>query len=495
MLFNSVEYLIFFPLVVIIYYLIPQKIRYIWLLLASYYFYMNWNPIYGCLLFSCTAVTYIAGRILEWLKKDDSEKVKLKRKICLIGALVINLGILGYYKYFEFAIGELNRLLSFLHIQPLTWEFSIVLPVGISFYTLQALGYLIDVYRGEIYAERNFLRYALFISFFPQLVAGPIERSKNLLVQLAKPQKFTWDNLRKGIFLMLWGLFMKIVIADRAAIIVDTVYGNTANYQGFYIVVAAILFAIQIYCDFCGYSIIAQGSALIMGIHLMNNFESPYFSRSIKEFWRRWHVSLSGWFRDYLYIPLGGNRKGWLRKQINIMIIFTVSGFWHGASWAYVIWGALNGIYQVAGDVWKMFREKIGFPEKKEKETFSHVLWQGAVTFGLFSFSLIFFRAGNLTPAIEALKNMCHFNWMIFFDGSLYRLGVGKEHFQILLLAVAALFYIDYKKYKGIDVAERLIQQQWWFRVIVYVALTFVILLFGCYGVAYDTQQFIYFQF
>lgn len=494
MLFNSMEFLIFFPIVTIIYYLLPHKVRYIWLLITSYYFYMNWNAVYGTLLFFSTFITYIGGRIIERLKKEPTEATKRKQKICLIAALVINLGVLGYYKYFEFAVDSINGLLSFLHMPTLAVDFSILLPVGISFYTLQALGYLLDVYRGEIYAEKNFLRYALFVSYFPQLVAGPIERSKNLLVQLHKKQTFTWDNFRKGMFLILWGLFMKMVLADRIATIVDTVYQNCTTYQGFYIIVATALFAIQIYCDFCGYSTIAQGCGLIMGIHLMDNFKAPFFAKSIKEFWNRWHISLSGWFLDYLYIPLGGNRKGWWKKQRNLMIVFAVSGLWHGASFAYMIWGVLNGAYQIIGNIRDRIKERLGWNQNRE-ETLSCVLWQRVATFSLFAFSLLFFRAGSMAGVKEVFGNLFCFNWTVLFDGSLYQLGVGKEMFGVMMLAIVALFCYDYKRYCGVDMAAVLLQQKWWFRALVYVGILFVILLFGCYGVEYDTQQFIYFQF
>ena len=316
MIFNSFEFLVFFPIVVLIHYLLPQKVRYIWLLVASWYFYMSWNPIYIVLLLTSTTVTYIAARWIEFAKRKYQKKNKnldagSQRigKCYLVISLVVLLGILGYYKYFDFLLNGINMILDIFKADMLKSPFSIVLPVGISFYTLQSIGYLIDVYRGDIYAEKNYLRYALFISFFPQLVAGPIERSKNLLVQLNKPQRFSWDNCTRGAILMLYGLFLKVVIADRAAIIVNTVYENPIQYQGIYIWIATFFFAIQIYCDFYGYSTIAKGAALFLGIRLMSNFESPYFSRSIKEFWRRWHISLSGWFMDYLYIPLGGNRK------------------------------------------------------------------------------------------------------------------------------------------------------------------------------------------
>lgn len=357
MLFNTPQYIIFLPIVVIIYFFMPKKVRYIWLLAASYYFYMQWNPLYITLLFLCTLLTYVCGRVIYGLSRsmvnnrEDIQKIKKKKQICFSACIILNLCILAYFKYSEFGLFYLNKLLRMIHMNEVSWNHDIILPVGISFYTLQALGYLIDVYRGDICAEKNFLRYALFVSFFPQLVAGPIERSKNLLTQLYEPHKFEYENLRKGLLLVLYGMFLKMVIADRAAIIVDTVYNNSAVYSGFYIIVATCLFSLQIYCDFYGYSTIARGSALIMGIHLMDNFNAPYYSRSVKEFWRRWHISLSGWFRDYLYIPLGGNRKGKVRKSFNLLMVFGVSGLWHGAALSYIFWGIINGVYQLIGDI------------------------------------------------------------------------------------------------------------------------------------------------
>lgn len=513
MLFNTPQYLLFLPFVVLVYYCLPKKVRYIWLLIASYYFYMQWNPLYVTLLFSCTLLTYLCGRILERFgaKETDGEeasrKKHLKRKWCFAACIMLNLGILGFFKYFQFGISILNRLLSVIHMEKIGWENDILLPVGISFYTLQALGYLIDVYRGDIYAEKNFLRYALFVSFFPQLVAGPIERSKNLLAQLAVPQSFSYENLRKGCLLVLYGLFLKMVIADRAAIIVDTVYQDSGAYPGFYIVAATLFFSIQIYCDFYGYSTIARGSALIMGIHLMENFDAPYYSQSVKEFWRRWHISLSGWFRDYLYIPLGGNRKGRLRKQGNLLTVFTVSGLWHGASFAFVFWGLLNGVYQViedmAKDVWnrpaaciRKWRENLEGWEEKTEERFSAVLFRTVRTFLLITFAWLFFRAGGLNHAMEILRNMLRENnWIILFDGSLYELGVARNYMNVLLASILLLFVVDYQKYRGKDAADAFLKQGWWFRVSGIMFLLFTVLLYGCYGELYDIQQFIYFQF
>ena len=515
MLFNTPQYILFLPIVVIIYYILPGKVRYIWLLAVSYYFYMQWNPVYITLLFSCTLLTYIGGRILDrlnQLKIEGTEAIpKLWGKIelksaCFFLCILLNLGILGFFKYFEFGIESLNWLFRNLNVSEINWNYSIILPVGISFYILQALGYLIDVYRGDIRAEKNFLRYALFVSFFPQLVAGPIERSKNLLVQLHNTHPLEYENIRKGSLLVLYGLFLKMVIADRAAIIVDTVYENSASYQGYYIIVATIFFSIQIYCDFHGYSTIARGSALLMGIKLMDNFEAPYYARNVKEFWRRWHISLSGWFRDYLYIPLGGNRKGKVRKESNLLAVFTVSGLWHGASLSFVFWGLLNGIYQVFGDIFSWIKNKslefcrslgVVFEEDEDNSNrFSRRLFQTIATFFLITFAWLFFRAGGLRSAYFVLADMHAVNnWTILFDGSLYELGVARNYMNVLLASIAALFVVDYHKYKGKDVANLILKQGWWFRVMVIMLMIFTILLYGCYGEMYDLEQFIYFQF
>lgn len=506
MLFNTMQYILFLPIVVLVYYSLPQKLRYVWLLGASYYFYMQWNLRYTVLLFSCTLITYVGGLLLTRLGEEHSELESTKgfidkRKLCFIVCIVLNLGILGLFKYFSFAVSLSNRILSFVHIREISIDFDILLPVGISFYILQALGYLIDVYRGDTRAERSFIRYALFVSFFPQLVAGPIERSKSLLVQLNRVHVFQYENLRKGLLLILYGLFLKMVIADRTAIIVDAVYENSGEYCGLYIIVATFFFAIQIYCDFYGYSTIARGSALLMGIHLMDNFNAPYYAGSVREFWRRWHISLSEWFRDYLYIPLGGSRKGKARKEINRLIVFGISGLWHGASLAFVLWGALNGIYQVVEDMSEHMAEKLKMRLDHKivygTVNFSKKLIRTVLTFVLVTFAWLFFRSGALEASLEILRNMCRFdNWTEILERPLETeiLG-GRNYMRVLLGSILVLFIVDYQKYQGKDVVEVFFQQEWWFRTAVILSMIFVILLYGCYGVSYTAQQFIYFQF
>lgn len=344
MLFHSMQFLFFFPTVLIIYFVIPEKIKHIWLLIASYYFYMCWNAKYVILLFYSTIVTYISGILIEKIKQKNwklSYKIRYK-KIIVALSLILNLGILFYFKYINFTLDIIVHLLKLVHIELTIPMFDIVLPVGISFYTFQALSYTLDVYWDEIYAEKNFFRYALFVSFFPQLVAGPIERSKNLLKQLAKTKKFNYNRVREGLLLMMWGYFLKLVIADRCAILVNTVYTNYMAYYGFQLITANVLFAFQIYCDFMGYSVIARGAAKVLGYELMENFSRPYLAQNIKEFWRRWHISLSSWLRDYLYIPLGGSRRTKIIKYRNLLLTFLVSGLWHGANITFVLWGGYS---------------------------------------------------------------------------------------------------------------------------------------------------------
>ena len=344
MLFNSMSFLIFFPAVLAVYFLLPASLwqggaRRYWLLVASYYFYMSWNPRYALLMAFSTLVTYVSGLALAALGPDAPAG---RRKLVVATSFIINIGILIGFKYFDFLLDNVNAALGVFGIQAVEKPFDVILPVGISFYTFQALSYTVDVYRGDVQAERNVFNYALFVSFFPQLVAGPIERSGNLLKQLnTVPQtvKLEYRRITNGLTIMLWGFFLKMVIADRLAVMVDRIFGEYYLYQSTALVAAAVGFAFQIYCDFASYSTIAIGAAQVMGFTLMENFNTPYFAVSIKDFWRRWHISLSTWFRDYLYIPLGGNRCPKLRQKFNLMVTFLVSGLWHGASWNFVLWG------------------------------------------------------------------------------------------------------------------------------------------------------------
>ena len=498
MLFNSIEFLIFFPIVMLIYFVVPKKIKHLWLLIASYYFYMCWNAKYALLILTSTIITYTSGLSIEKVRNLSCEEAKknVLKKWIVAGSFVTNLGILFYYKYLNFSLTFLTWVFEKVHIQLNIPAFDIILPVGISFYTFQALSYTIDVYRDEIYAEKNFFRYALFVSFFPQLVAGPIERSKNLLRQLAIPKKFCFEEAREGLLLMLWGFFLKIVLADRITIFVDSVYGDYSTYSGAYLVVATMLFAIQVYCDFAGYSTIAMGSAKVLGITLMENFDAPYFSTSVAEFWRKWHISLTSWFKDYLYIPLGGSRKGNIRKYINKMIVFLVSGLWHGASFSFVVWGGINGLYQVIGEILQPIRDKIVSVLHLNRESLGHKLIQVVGTFVLVDFSLIFFRADRLMDAYKIINSIITVkNPWVLFDGSLYECGLDEKNFRLMLLGIVILLLADFCKGKRIKIREVIVRQDYWFRWLFIAFAISAILTFGIWGPNYNEANFIYFQF
>lgn len=490
MLFNSGEFLLFFPIVVLIYFVIPAKVRYIWLLLSSYYFYMGWNAKYALLLLFSTAVTFLSGLLIE---KANSDKEK---KIVVAASFVLNLGVLFFYKYINFSLSLIGGVISVLGGSLSVPTFDIILPVGISFFTFQALSYTMDIYRGEIYAEHNFLRYALYVSFFPQLVAGPIERSKNLLKQLAVPTKFDYEKAKNGLFLMLWGYFLKLVLADRIAIVVDTVYKSPNDYEGWYCIVATVLFAVQIYCDFGGYSTIAVGAAKILGIELMENFNAPYLSLSVAEFWRKWHISLTSWFRDYLYIPLGGNRKGKIRKDINIMIVFLISGLWHGAGLHYVVWGGLNGLYQVIGGRLKSVREKMCAIANIRTDSLGHKVFKVLVTFILVDLAWVFFRANTLRDAATIISSIFQTkNHWVLFDGSLYGLGLDQKEFILMMVCIAILAMVDIAKHNGVCIREVILRQDYIVRLLCFVICVSFVLMFGIWGPGYSSANFIYFQF
>lgn len=494
MLFNSLNFLIFFPIVVMIYFIIPRKIRYIWLLVASYYFYMCWNAKYALLIGVSTLITYLSGLLLGVCKKS------ILKKLVVALSFISNLGILVFYKYFDFILDNLNLILQKFDMEILSNPFDIILPVGISFYTFQALSYTVDVYRNEIAPEKNPLKYALFVSFFPQLVAGPIERSKNLLNQVKDIEKiklWNYDRVSGGVILMVYGMFQKMVIADRISIFVDSVYQYLYVAGTMETVFAAIGFSIQIYCDFAAYSTIAIGAAQVMGFQLMENFDTPYFATSIKDFWRRWHISLSTWFRDYLYIPMGGNRKGKVRKYFNIMVTFLVSGLWHGASWNYVIWGGLHGFYQVIGEITAPVRKKLVKVFKVNDGVFSYKFGQILFTFSLTSLTWVFFRAESIKEAFYFFERMFTFwNPWVFFNEGLYKYGLDRVEVNILFTAVFVMLLVELLKYiKKVRISEFLMEQNLWFRWVVVIGLVVACLVYGEYGISFDSNQFIYFQF
>jgi D-alanyl-lipoteichoic acid acyltransferase DltB (MBOAT superfamily) len=360
---------------------------------------MSLSPIYGLLLVVTTAVTYFAGILI-----GKTEKKATKKKY-LIGALFVNFGILFVFKYFNFFDANLGSVLSWFNILYTPLSLKLLLPIGISFYTFQSLGYVIDVYRGDIKAERHFGKFALFVSFFPQLLAGPIARAGKMIPQFSEKHSFSYDRLINGLIMVLWGFFKKIVIADRLAVLVNQVYGNPTNYSGWGLIIATYCFAFQIYCDFSGYSNIAIGVAKILGYELPDNFNRPYFAQSIREFWKRWHMTLNQWFRDYVYIPLGGNRVAKWRLILNTLIVFAITGLWHGAAWTFVIWGLLHGFYLVAEILLGGIFGRIKFWPKVQ----NFFLFKGFkifLTFHLVLFAWIFFRANSISDAFYIVNHL-----------------------------------------------------------------------------------------
>lgn len=480
MLFNSNAFYVFLPIVFIIYWAMPQKYRWGILFVSSYYFYMSWNVKYVALILLTTVVSYGAALLMEQTKTPG------KRKACLIGALLISLGVLFFFKYFNFISESVTTFLGRIAIPVEPYTLNLMLPVGISFYTFQTLSYVIDVYKGEVKATRHFGKYATFISFFPQLVAGPIERTRNLLPQIEGEHTFDCDKAIAGAKLIAWGFFKKIAIADTISVYVDLVYEHLELYRGFPLVIATALFAFQIYCDFSGYSDIAIGVAKLLDIDLMTNFKSPYFSSSIKEFWSRWHISLSTWFRDYVYIPLGGNRVGPFRHGLNLMVTFLVSGLWHGANWTFVLWGGIHGLGQIIEGAFRR--------GKKQRRT-----WYGCLlTFVFVCFAWIFFRANSISDSWYVISHLFSgltdlksyvVNGILVFRGTSLA-GQGLSGLVQAFLCILTLTVYDFFALKQ-DVWTRIGRWAKPVRYALYFALLFVIL----YSRQLGEYEFVYFQF
>lgn len=546
MQFNSVQFMQFFPVALAICFIVPKKLRVYWLLCCSYFFYMSWNRYYALLMLASTIATFAAGLALDKLHRGsasmpapgsyeypvmtqfaentpEAELKRTKKKKLILGICIgFNLAILGLFKYGNMALATVGS----------SRTLSLLLPVGISFYTFQALGYIIDVYRGEVAAEYNFANYALFVSFFPQLVAGPIERSKNLLKQVREAHNIRmWDAERvtSGAILMVWGFFLKMVISDRAALLADAVWADYASFGKLALILASLAFTLQIYCDFGGYSMIAIGAAKMLGFSLMENFNTPYFATSIKDFWARWHISLSTWFRDYLYIPLGGSRRGKARKYVNLMATFLLSGLWHGADWSFVLWGGLHGIARVLEEFFGgLFGGKRSGSANLQNSASSeapgpraakHVrirkgsplhICTAAVkwlcTFLFVNFAWIFFRASSIADGIGFVKRMAALSTPLGSefgllagcgaDGAALSIGLDKLEFAVLFAARAVLFIFGIiKRRTGETLDAFLTKQKILTEWAVIIGLILCIFVFGEYGPTFDPKAFIYFQF
>ncbi|WP_198298442.1 MBOAT family O-acyltransferase [Bordetella genomosp. 8] len=479
MLFNSFEFFAFFAVFLAVFFAVPAKRQPLVLLVASYLFYMGWRPSFAILLAFTTVVDYTTALAME------RSRTQAARRLAMIAALGINLGILGTVKYLDFVISNIVGITGFFGIEIPAYALGLILPVGISFYTFQSVGYTLDVYNRRIPAERNFVTYAQYVSFFPQLVAGPIERGGHMLPQFRRRHVFRYDNLVSGGWLIGYGLFKKMCIADAISPFVAGIYATPDAYSSGYHMLAAVLFAVQIYCDFSGYSDIARGAARIMDYELMINFRQPYFSASLTEFWRRWHISLSSWFRDYLYMPLGGNRNGEGAAVRNIIIVFVVSGIWHGAAWTFVAWGALHGLGLV---VERWFRDT---PLKR---------WLADALPGLSSMAgrvwmlllvlagWVFFRAGSLSDAVNVFHHLGAPGTMSY--GVFNTLGLSAFQSAVLALSLALLFVVDYQLVHRPERLRRLAAIAP-LNTVAGVGLAYYVLLFGVFG----RTEFIYFQF
>lgn len=482
MLFNSFEFIVFFILVTTSYFLLPHKFRWLLLLVASCYFYMAFVPIYILILFGTILIDYFAGILIENAEGK-------KRKSFLILSLFANIGVLAVFKYYNFFATNINELLSSFSLKNIPL-LRILLPIGLSFHTFQAMSYTIEVYRGNQKAERHFGIYSLYVMFYPQLVAGPIERPQNILHQFYEKHSFNWTNFEEGAKKILWGFFKKVVIADRLALVVGNVYNHPQGHNGLEIILATIFFSFQIYCDFSGYSDIALGAAEMMGFKLMTNFNKPYFASSISEFWKRWHISLSTWFRDYLYISLGGNRVSKWRIYLNMFIVFLVSGLWHGANWTFIVWGALHGTYL-------MIEQLISRKSKSEISNSKRNIKIG-INFILVAFAWIFFRATSMKDAmyiVSHIGNGWRFTSFKFYQDIVAKLGsgdllYGTFNITISLLLIFILLFIEKisKHRNPIDLADRVPVLLKW-------TIYYIIILSICILGVYDNKEFIYFQF
>lgn len=477
MLFNSIEFVAFLPIVYALYWLITNKklsTQNVLLLLASYFFYSCWDWRFVFLLMFSTFLDYFSGIQI------DKEKNPLKRKIWLFVCIGINLGFLGVFKYYNFFIDNFVHLLNTVGIQANITSLQVILPVGISFYTFHGLSYVIDIYKRRIPSEKNFVQYALFVSYFPLLVAGPIERATHLLPQIKKPRIFSRAQSVDGLKQILWGFFKKVVIADNCATYVNQIFDNSADYNGSTLFLGAVLFAFQIYGDFSGYSDIATGTSKLFGIELLKNFNYPYFSRNISEFWRRWHISLSSWFRDYLYIPLGGSKGGTLMKVRNTFIIFIVSGFWHGANWTFIVWGALNALLMMPSVILGTNRNHLDIVAKGNIWPTLRDALSIFLTFILTTFVWIFFRAKDIHHALSYIAGIFSEN---FFTNP--RLIKGN-----ILILIVFFMIVEWFGRENDFAIDKLFLQKKWIRYTFYYLLIILIFWFGT-----DKQQFIYFQF
>lgn len=483
MTYTSVSFYLFLLAVLALYYIVPMQLRWTVLLMGSIAFYFKAYRTGWWLLLASILLTYAAGICMDFLrKKYPSSRQKLKKAVFIVA---IVLDVLPW-----FCIKNGNFLLgSILHRPPFAW----IVPLGISFYTLQSVAYLADVYQGKAKAQRNIAKYALFLLFFPQLVQGPIPRYGQLAEQLYQGHSFDENTFIKGFQLILWGFFLKFMIADKSAVVVNEIFGHPNKYAGCYVLVAGALYSMELYTDFLACTTISRGVAGLFGIELADNFSRPYFAVSIKEFWRRWHISLSTWLRDYVYIPLGGSRKGEMAKYANLALTFAVSGVWHGAGYKFLFWGLLHAAYQIAGSLTAGIQDRIyRFLKLSEQSAFRKALQRSGVFFWAM-LAWIIFRADSLTIGLLMVKSLfCVHNPWIFFDDSLFSLGLAWKEWCVLAASLAVLAFIGHRQEAGMHIREFVLSKPFYLRWSLYILAILCTMVFGTYGFGFNAQDFIY---
>jgi D-alanyl-lipoteichoic acid acyltransferase DltB (MBOAT superfamily) len=479
MLFNSLHFLIFFPVVTALYFGAPHRWRWAVLLLASNYFYAALLPRYLPVLWAIILLDFFAGLQIEKRKGKG-------RAAFLVASIVGNLSALFVFKYFDFFTGNLAAFASAIGIPVNMPVLHLILPLGLSFHTFQSIAYTIEVYRGRVPAERNLGIFALYVMFYPQLVAGPIERPHHLLPQFRERHQFDWARMLDGLTLMLWGLFKKIVVADRLSLIVEPIYRDPGSHGGVALAIATYAFAIQIYCDFSGYTDIARGAARVMGFSLVENFQRPYLALTIRDFWRRWHISLSSWFRDYVYLPLGGSRRGGTRQSLGIIIVFVLSGLWHGANWTFLVWGILHGAYVLIGNATDPWRGRLRAAIGVEGSAV-YAAWRCFLTFNLVAVAWVFFRAGSIDDAILVLSRIATASPASPQDVIL----APSFHWVVTLAAIGGMIAVELRTMPDM-LRAALLRRPTPLRWAWYYAVILAILAFGVFE---NPARFIYFQF
>lgn len=477
--------LIFLPATFFLCFALQKKYRAVNLILcvASFLFYATYDYKYVIYLSGSIILTYIAGLLCDRFRNDKP----VVSKVIFAVTLVINILMLCFFKYTNFALGNICALFNLNIAFP-----SILLPVGMSFYIFQSTSYIIDVIKKNVETEKNFISYALFVSFFPTIVSGPIQKSKDMLPKINSPRILKWEDAQIAFVTFLYGAFLKMVVADRIAIFTNEIFGNYKEYEGFYLIVAACAYSVQIYTDFAGYSYMAIAVARLFGFKLEDNFKQPYLATTIHGFWGRWHISLTSWFRTYLYIPLGGNRKGTFRKYLNVFIVFLVSGLWHGAAWTFVIWGAIHATYQIVGNLTLNTRVKICNALKISRERTAFKMWQRFWVFVLTTFAWIFFRAPDLSSAIGFIKGMFVWNPWVLFNQNLNKVAFSDEiEFRLCLILIAVVIAVSCLRERNKSAAT-IVSQSLPVRWFVYILLLFSLFIFGMYGPNYSSNAFIY---